>query len=168
MIAPDREKLIMASTKTRHDFLANADVTALLAELVEGSGATKTEIIIQSIKAFAERGNDSEFAQRTAKRFDMLSREHEAIRNELGTIRNDLKSISRDQKKIQYDVTFTCESLLVFVRFCMVMSGQFSVPERDKEAIGQKRLRWFAGEVERKIAAATTPPPNPKDSTGHA
>jgi hypothetical protein len=153
--------IIMASTRKRHDFLADADVTKLLAELVEGSGATKTEIIIQSIRAFAECGNDSEFAQRTAKRFDTLSRELQAVRN-------DLEATRRDHKKMQCDATFTREYLAVFVRFCMVMSGHFPVPEGDKEAIGQKRLRWFEEQVERRIAAATTPPTTSKDNAGHA
>jgi hypothetical protein len=160
--------IIMTSTKTRHDFLADADVTALLNELVQGAGVTKTEIIIQSVKAFAERGNDNEFAQRTAKRFDTLSRGLESVRQGLGTVRNDLESIRHDQKKMQSDVTMIYESLMVFVRCCMLMSGYLSWPNGENEAVENKRLRWFTGEVERKMAAATTPPPCPQEDKGAA
>ncbi|MDD3183314.1 MAG: hypothetical protein PHD48_11010, partial [Alphaproteobacteria bacterium] len=95
----------MTTTKTRHDFLADADVTKLLAELVQGSGATKTEIIIQSIKAFAERGNDSEFAQRTAKRFDTLSHQLEALRQDLEAARQERAQTQGDVKTILEKLT---------------------------------------------------------------
>jgi len=135
----------MASTKTRHDFLADADVTKLLAELVEGSGATKTEIIIQSVKAFAERGDDSEFAQRTAKRFDTLSRGLEAVRSDLKAIRQDRDEV-RDQMKL------ILTSIEVFVSMSLLLSAHVPSPNDDLRATARKRLHVFNEEVDRKIA----------------
>jgi hypothetical protein len=47
----------------------------------------------------------------------------------------------------------TLESLIVFVRFSIAMSANVPRPDEDKQAVEEKRLRWFADEVERRTAA---------------
>jgi hypothetical protein len=106
----------MTSKKTRHEFLADAAITAKLNALVQ-SGATKTDIIVQAIKAFAERDDESEFSCFTAKRFDTLSHEIEAVRQSLEAVRRDLESARQDRMEMESDVKTILENVtLIYSR----------------------------------------------------
>lgn len=144
----------MNNTKLRLDFLADVDLNARLNALAKGHGTTKTDIIIRAIETFLESGTESEFTRRTAKRFDILSRELEAVRH--------------DQTKMQSDVTMLLASLVVFIRFCMIMSGPVPKPDKDKQAIGYERLRWHVDEVKRWIAEREKPSPSPETDKASA
>ncbi|MDD4617492.1 MAG: hypothetical protein PHW76_10400 [Alphaproteobacteria bacterium] len=93
----------MTSKKIRHEFLADAAVSAKLNTLVR-SGATKTDIIVQAIKAFVERGTETEFSRLTAKRFDVFSREHAAIRQDLEAVRRELEAERKGRGQMEADV----------------------------------------------------------------
>ena len=100
----------MTSKKTRHEFLADANVTAKLNTLVR-SGATKTDIIVQAIKAFVERGTETEFSRLTAKRFDIFSREHAAIRQDIEAVRRELEAERQAREQMQADVKTILEKV---------------------------------------------------------
>ena len=153
----------MPTTKIRHEFLADADVTARLNELVQNSGVTKTQIIIQALKAFTERGIETEFSQRTTKRFDILSHELGTIRHDLATVQNDLEAARRSRESIQSDVTLTVESQLAFFRWCMEMTAHFPPPDTEKQDVAAKRWKSFADFVNRKIAALKKTSPDEKN-----
>jgi archaellum component FlaC len=94
----------MTNRKIRHEFSADAGVSARLKELVQKSGATKTDIIVQAIKAFAERSKDNEFSRMIANRFDILSHEIEAVRRDLEAVRHDLEAMQQSGEQMQADV----------------------------------------------------------------
>ncbi|MFA4994873.1 MAG: hypothetical protein WC521_06180 [Bdellovibrionales bacterium] len=128
------------SAKIRHEFLADADVTALLNLLVQDSGATKTDIIVRALKAFAERGIESEFTQLTAKRFDTLSREIESVRRVLEKQQNDLERLRGAGVATQ--VIFKS-----FIRLFVALSAHIPMPEGETKAVSNKRFDKFADDV---------------------
>jgi hypothetical protein len=158
----------MTSIKIRHEFLADADVTEQLNELVQNRGVTKTDIIIQALKTFSERGIENEFSQRTAKRFETLSRELETVRHGLAAVKKDLEVAHHTREKMQSDVTMILQSLVVFVRFSMTMSANIPPLDKNKQALGHERLRWFTEQVDRRIAAAAKPAPSPQNDKGES
>ena len=123
----------MTSKKTRHEFLADAAITAKLNTLVQ-SGATKTDIIVQAIKAFAEHGNESEFSRFTAKRFDTLSHEIEAVRQSLEAVRRDLESTRKSRMQMEADVKTILEKVAFIHNKATAKmppdSKEFQIPSR--------------------------------------
>ncbi|MDD4615837.1 MAG: hypothetical protein PHW76_01790 [Alphaproteobacteria bacterium] len=118
----------MTSKKIRHEFSTDARVTARLNELVQASGATKTDIITQAIEAFAKRGNENEFSRLTAKHFDVLSRELEAVRQDLEAARRDLESARQSREQMQADV----KTILEKVSFISNMASSKAPPPSEK------------------------------------
>ncbi len=150
----------MTSTKTRHEFLLESDLSAQLNALAQDPSTTKTDIIVQAIKVFLERGTESEFAQLTAKRFDTLARD-------LDGVRSDLETALHEFERVRSDVTIILESLTLFIRFSIMLNAKVPQPDADTQAIGQERFLKFADQVGRRVARLKASSRS-KDETGKA
>ena len=135
----------MNSTKIRHEFLLEANLSAKLNALSKNPSTTKTDIIVQAIKAFLERGTESEFVQRTSKRFDTLTRD-------LEDIHRNLEAAQHDREQMRFDVTVIRESLVQFIRFNIMLNAKLPPPDKDTQAIGQERFLRFVDQVGRRVA----------------
>jgi len=150
VLADDRFRLlavggIMPNMKTRVDFMADSDLVARLNVLVEDRGTTKTKLLVQALKIFLERGAESEFVQLTAKRFDTLSRELAAVRQELEVAR-------REREQIHTDETMLLQGFASFVWCFFSLTSHIPPPDDEKKAVRDRRHNLFWEDVGHRMA----------------
>ena len=132
----------MSDTKIRHQFLLDPITSEQLNALARSPGATKTDIIAEAIKAFLERGSESEFAQLSALRLDKIGRDLETIRQELDTVRHEVDTIR--------------EGLAGFAHYGFLLSAGVPSPDEKLHDIGQKRFLKFVTHVGELMARGTS------------
>lgn len=90
----------MTSSKTRYEVSLDIDLAAQLNARAKKQGASKSDIMLQAVKAFLERGTEEELAPLIAKGFEGLSRNFNDIRHELESARHDRAQMKSDGAKI--------------------------------------------------------------------
>ncbi|NCC22017.1 MAG: CopG family transcriptional regulator [Alphaproteobacteria bacterium] len=123
----------MNNRKIRHQFLLDRGTSARLNALAQGPGATKTDIIAEAIRAFLERGSDPEISQVIAPRLDRISRDVDAVRQELGILQREVETVR--------------EALAGLVHFSLVLHAKLPPFDMDQQAIGYKRFINFSTKV---------------------
>ena len=122
----------MRTTKIRHQFLLELGLSEKLESLSRKPGTTKSDIISKAVEAFIERRNEGDFDQRYGKRFDKMTR--------------DLINTKRDVEMI-------LESLVLFIRYTVSLYAHMPYPDKEAQAVGQKRFHDFIDDVGRQIAS---------------
>lgn len=151
----------MTEKKVRFEFLIEPDLAAQVNALAQEPGTTKTDIIVQAIKVFLERGIESEFAAQTAMRFDRLSREVQSVNRLLTTFQQGHEKAESDLKRILRGGRLNHEILKRFVRLSLELSAHIPMPEGDTKAVFQERWGKLADEVNSQFTSdepsSTTP-----------
>jgi len=137
----------MMDKKVRFEFLIEPDLAAQVNALAKEPGATKTDIIVQAIKVFFERGIESEFAAQTAMRFDRLSRELESVNRQLAAFQQGYEVAQSDRKRILRGGRLNHEVLKRFVRLSLELSAHIPMPEGDTKAVFQDRWGKLVDQV---------------------
>ena len=122
----------MTSTKTRFEFSLDSGLADQLNARAEKQGISKSDIVIQAVKAFLERRTEDELAQLMTKRFDALAHDLGTIRNDLGAARNDRMQIKSDTAKILENVPRIIDRL------------NAKLPPPDSKMCPTRRGRFFA------------------------
>ncbi len=128
--------------KIRHQFLLDTGTSERLNALARGPGATKTDIIAEAIKAFFERGSDTELNQLSAQRLDRISRDLDAVRHGQENLRREVETVR--------------EALASFALFSFLLTARTSSPDKDDQAIGRKRFHNFIAHVTQLLASGTS------------
>lgn len=132
----------MGGKKIRHQFLLDAGTSERLNALARGPGATKTDVIAEAIKTFLERGSDTEIAQLSAQRLDRISRDVDAVRQEMKSLRREVETVR--------------EALAGFALFSFLLTAKTPSPDKDDQAIGRKRFHNFTAHVTQLLASDTS------------
>lgn len=157
----------MKKKKIRHEFLADADVTALLNRFVQNSSATKTDIIVQALRVFSDRGIETEFTQQTAMRFDRLSRELEDVKHRLVDFLQDYENDKKELNAALHKGRLTFELLRYFVRLNVALSAHIPMPEGEAKAVSNQRWNKLADQVDSQFAGAkqSSPPTEERNNS---
>ena len=118
--------------KRRHQFYLDGELAEQLIALAAKPGSSKTAIMSDALQAYLDRRGAGELEERFKARLDRLSMQ-------LGRIERDLQVVA--------------ESLALFVRYQLTVTGQLPEPDRAARLVGQDRFHSFMQQVSRRIAA---------------
>jgi hypothetical protein len=118
--------------KRRHQFYLDGKLAEQLMALAAKPGSSKTAIMTDALQAYLDRRGAGELEERFKVRLDRLSMQ-------LGRIERDLQVVA--------------ESLALFIRFQLTITGPLPEADRAARALGQDRFHSFVEQVSRRIAA---------------
>lgn len=117
--------------KIRQQLYLAPDIAEKLDALAAKPGASKSAILSDAIQAWLTRRGSHELDERFGLRLDRIS--------------NALGRIERDQQILM-------ESLALFVRYQLTLSGALPEPDAAARAVGRDRFQAFIDQVGRHIA----------------
>jgi hypothetical protein len=118
--------------KRRHQFYLDGKLAEQLMALAAKPGSSKTTIMTDALQAYLDRRGAGELEERFKVRLDRLSMQ-------LGRIERDLQVVA--------------ESLALFIRLQLTITGPLPEADRAARAIGQDRFHSFMQQVSRRIAS---------------